>query len=171
MGLHTSGLLVEEFKCFPVPANQCSESRLGRPQSTAKLGTHPGENGNVEFPQSKRKKVQSPSLPPPEVSSFLQGRGGLQGLSLRGPGCKGLESLVEAKSARAHTHTLTHTHTHTHTHSHHIYTHPRAHLHTRMHRYTHAAKGSSSQIAAGLTNFWSFTAGGARGAGRGWWRN
>lgn len=73
------------------------------------------------FP-SLGEKVQSPSLPPPEVSSFLQGRGGLRGLSLRAAPStlarEEAETIFESVRARTRVYIYTHTHTVVHTYTH-----------------------------------------------------
>lgn len=149
-------------KCLCGP--QCPLTRAPRPWPTRPVPRTPQswghipEQRNLGFPQPRREMAWSPSPPPPEVSSFLQGRGGLQGL----PSCaaRTAKSTLPraAKAARAHTHAHSHSRTST-----------RSHACTD----THASLGSgkTAQMDAGLALFPSFPTGGARGAGRGQRRN
>lgn len=70
---------------------------------------------SLGFPQPRREKARSSSPPPPEVSSFLQGRGWLARAAFsRGPSCE-VNSLHRGPRPRACTHSYTLTLWHIHT--------------------------------------------------------
>ena len=140
----------------PVPATQGSAPVS---HSSLKRRKARGASRRIEtwgFPSPAARRLRPPPHPRPKCQVSSRGGGWLRGLPSR--------AVQAAKSPlpsdgqdRAHTfiHTLTHIHT---------LTRPQTHTLRR-------ASEAAAEIAAGRAHFPSFPTGGARGAGRGQWRN
>lgn len=85
------------------------------PKTSQSWGAHPAEEKPGASPAQEREKARSSSPPPPEVSSFLQGRGWLARAAFsRGPSCE-VNSPHRGPRPRACTHSYTLTLWHIHT--------------------------------------------------------